>query len=133
MSQEGSWKAPRRVNWTRLGDEPLSSVTKGQEGAILKRFMAIAACGFAILVTVGLCAVAIRQAFACDACQETCGDEDRVNLAPANDTVTAAASGVFQSEFCFEWEYDVEPPDYIFFEFITGDSENIDFDATTYM
>jgi len=100
----------------------------------MRRFMPIAASGFAILVTVGLCAVAIRQAFAaCEGCQTTCGDENKVQILPANEEVNADSFGVFEAEFCFDWEYDVKPPDYIVFEFNDDPaSTNIDEDNTFY-
>src|SRR5262245_7687052 len=102
----------------------------------MKNFMAIAACGLAILLTAGLCVTGIRQAMAdCDGCFTTgCGSTSSVELTPATDSVTAAAmTGNFQRTFCFHWQYPTDQPDYIVFEFNDDPvSNNIDEDNTSY-
>ena len=93
----------------------------------MKRFIPILACGFAVLLTAGLCVTAIRQAHGqCDGCTSTCGTSDFVQWGPSSNS-TSDTAGAFSSSWCFTWVYQ-SPPTLGDIAFRVTGSVNIDHD-----
>lgn len=99
----------------------------------MRKTISTIACGFAVLLTLGLCAVSIRQAYAvCDSCTTSpCSPSNFVGWLSVPGTTQANASENFEVNICFQWGY-TEPPTYGDIEFRSDISENMAPDTVAY-
>jgi hypothetical protein len=112
IEEGGEWSGRIRKN-RQIPGRVIPSASNDKEGAIMKKTMMIAACGLAVLLTMGLCVTGLREALAvCPTCPQTA----TVTLTPESDTANADSGGVFSGAFYFAWAYPEDQPDYIVME-----------------